>query len=86
VVLVDEITDGMANDPPPNGDLRNVALSGKGEGTGVRMTHVGRIPWQADDVDGVTRVVQGGWARPGDFLRVRLDECEDLDFGATALT
>jgi ribosomal protein S12 methylthiotransferase len=48
-------------------------------------THVGRIPWQADDVDGVTRVSQGGWGRPGEFLRVRLDECEDLDFEATAL-
>jgi ribosomal protein S12 methylthiotransferase len=47
-------------------------------------THVGRIPWQADDVDGVTFVVQGGWARPGDLLRVTLDDNVDYDFHATA--
>jgi ribosomal protein S12 methylthiotransferase len=51
--------------------------------TGV--THVGRVPWQADDVDGVTRVREGGWARPGDFVRVRLDGNEDYDFDASAL-
>lgn len=49
------------------------------------ITHVGRVPWQADDVDGVTRVAQGGWARPGDFVRVQLEECEDYDFRAVAL-
>jgi ribosomal protein S12 methylthiotransferase len=48
-------------------------------------THLGRVPWQADDVDGVTWVAQGGWARPGDLVRVRLDENEDYDFRATAL-
>ncbi len=47
-------------------------------------THVGRIPWQADDVDGVTFVAQGGWARPGEFLRVTLDDNVDYDFHATA--
>lgn len=47
-------------------------------------THVGRIAWQADDVDGVTFVAQGGWARPGDFLRVTLDDNVDYDFHATA--
>jgi ribosomal protein S12 methylthiotransferase len=48
-------------------------------------THVGRVPWQADDVDGVTFVRNGGWARPGDFVRVKIEESEDLDFHATAL-
>jgi tRNA A37 methylthiotransferase MiaB len=48
-------------------------------------THVGRVPWQADDVDGVTRVACGGWARPGDFVRVRLEGNEDYDSRAVAL-
>jgi ribosomal protein S12 methylthiotransferase len=49
-------------------------------------THVGRVPWQADDVDGVTYVDQGGWAEPGRFLRARLTVSEDYDFWAVALT
>lgn len=48
-------------------------------------THVGRVAWQADDVDGVTRVEAGGWARPGEFVRARLTESEDYDFRAAAL-
>ena len=48
-------------------------------------THVGRVPWQADDVDGVTLVVQGGWARPGDLVWARIDANRDYDFRATAL-
>jgi ribosomal protein S12 methylthiotransferase len=48
-------------------------------------THVGRVMWQADDVDGITLVRQGGWARPGDFVRVRIDDNADYDFHATAL-
>ncbi len=48
-------------------------------------THVGRVQWQADDVDGVTLVERGGWARPGDFLRVRIVENTDCDFRAVAL-
>ncbi len=47
-------------------------------------THVGRVPWQADDVDGVTHVSRGGWARPGDFISVTLDDNVDYDFHATA--
>jgi ribosomal protein S12 methylthiotransferase len=43
-----------------------------------------RAPWQADDVDGVTRVVTG--AEPGDFVDVVIDAVEDdYDFAATAL-
>lgn len=49
-------------------------------------THVGRVMWQADDVDGVTYVARGGWSEPGEFPSVRLDENEDYDFRATAVT
>jgi ribosomal protein S12 methylthiotransferase len=49
-------------------------------------THVGRVPWQADDVDGVTYLAQGGWAGPGSFVRARIVESEDYDFRAVALT
>jgi ribosomal protein S12 methylthiotransferase len=48
-------------------------------------THVGRVAWQADDVDGVTYVARGGWAEPGRFVRVRLTGSEDYDFQAVAL-
>ena len=47
-------------------------------------THVARLPWQADDVDGVTYVEQGGWAEPGTFLDVRITGAEDYDFRAVA--
>src|SRR5689334_6445885 len=49
-------------------------------------THVGRVLWQADDVDGVTYLAQGGWARPGGFVAARLVASEDYDFRAVALT
>ncbi len=49
-------------------------------------THVGRVPWQADDVDGVTYLGKGGWAEVGSFVRARLTESEDYDFRAVALT
>ncbi len=48
-------------------------------------THVGRVPWQADDVDGVTVVEAGGWVRPGELIRVRVTDNEDYDFRAVAL-
>jgi len=48
-------------------------------------THVARVPWQADDVDGVTYVARGGWAVPGTFLDVRITEAEDYDFRAVPL-
>jgi ribosomal protein S12 methylthiotransferase len=48
-------------------------------------THVGRVPWQADDVDGVTYVARGGWAAPGELLPVRIEGNEDYDFQAVAL-
>ena len=45
-------------------------------------THVGRVQWQADDVDGVTHLQRGGWAKPGEFVRVRLVDNLDYDFVA----
>ena len=43
-----------------------------------------RAPWQADDVDGVTRVVTD--AGPGDFVEVELTAVEDdYDFAGTAV-
>jgi ribosomal protein S12 methylthiotransferase len=47
---------------------------------------VGRVQWQADDVDGVTYLEQGGWAEPGRFVRARITASEDYDFQAAALT
>ncbi|HXQ29695.1 MAG TPA: 30S ribosomal protein S12 methylthiotransferase RimO [Gemmatimonadales bacterium] len=47
-------------------------------------THVGRVQWQADDVDGVT-YVQATGASPGAFVRARVTHCEDYDFRAEAL-
>jgi ribosomal protein S12 methylthiotransferase len=49
-------------------------------------THVGRVQWQADDVDGVTFLAQGGWEAPGNFVRARITASEDYDFRAAALT
>ncbi|UCD25571.1 MAG: 30S ribosomal protein S12 methylthiotransferase RimO [Gemmatimonadota bacterium] len=49
------------------------------------FTHVGRIMWQADDVDGVTYVRQGGWTESGNFLRVRTTDIRDYDFIAEAV-
>src|SRR5437899_7746362 len=51
-----------------------------------RATHVGRVAWQADDVDGVTYVERGGWAESGSFVQARLTASEDYDFRAVALT
>ncbi len=49
------------------------------------FTHVGRVKWQADDVDGVTYVRQGGRIGPGKFVRVRTTEIRDYDFIAEAI-
>jgi ribosomal protein S12 methylthiotransferase len=48
-------------------------------------THVGRVAWQAEDVDGVTYLGGGGWASVGTFVRARLTDSEDYDFRAVAL-
>lgn len=49
-------------------------------------THVGRVPSQADDVDGVTYLTHGGWAEAGSFVTARITDSEDYDFRAVALT
>jgi ribosomal protein S12 methylthiotransferase len=56
------------------------------EGGATGTTHVGRVCWQADDVDGVTYVERGGWTEPGRFVRTRIVASEDYDFRAVALT
>jgi ribosomal protein S12 methylthiotransferase len=63
----------------------DVLVDGTGEEIG---TSVGRVKWQADDVDGVTYLERGGWsgARPGTFVRARITASEDYDFRAAALT
>jgi ribosomal protein S12 methylthiotransferase len=53
-------------------------------------THVGRVQWQADDVDGVTYLAALPVARcplpdAGAFVRARLVDSEDYDFRAVAL-
>ena len=47
---------------------------------------VGRVQWQADDVDGETYLSHGGWAATGTFVRARITASEDYDFQAAALT
>jgi ribosomal protein S12 methylthiotransferase len=47
---------------------------------------VGRVQWQADDVDGETYLSHGGWADTGSFVRARITASEDYDFQAAALT
>ncbi|MFQ5551459.1 MAG: 30S ribosomal protein S12 methylthiotransferase RimO, partial [Gemmatimonadales bacterium] len=42
----------------------------------LEATHVGRVKWQADDVDGVTYLTEGGWSRPGEMVRARLTDNE----------
>jgi ribosomal protein S12 methylthiotransferase len=48
-------------------------------------THIGRVQWQADDVDGVTYFSHGENARPGDFCRVVIEDNRDYDFYAKVL-
>jgi ribosomal protein S12 methylthiotransferase len=42
-----------------------------------------RVVWQADDIDGITRVATD--ARPGALIEVRVDAVDDYDFDATIL-
>ncbi|HVH09894.1 MAG TPA: 30S ribosomal protein S12 methylthiotransferase RimO [Gemmatimonadales bacterium] len=74
-VLVDRVAD---RDDPTGEDPAAGAM-------GTTATHVGRAPWQADDVDGVTYLHAGGWACPGTFVRARLVASEDYDYRALAL-
>ncbi len=46
---------------------------------------VGRLPWQADDIDGVTTIEER--VEPGEFANVAIDEViDDYDFRATLLS
>ena len=63
-----------------------VLVDGVADPADEGATHVGRVPWQADDVDGVTHLEQGGWGTPGTFVRARITASEDYDFRAVALT
>jgi ribosomal protein S12 methylthiotransferase len=43
-----------------------------------------RTVWQADDIDGVTYIRDGGALTPGSFVDVRLEDViDDVDFGAS---
>ena len=53
---------------------------------GMKATHIGRVKWQADDVDGVTYLQNGGWAKPADMVRCRIVTNTDCDFEAIALS
>lgn len=49
-------------------------------------THIGRVKWQADDVDGITYLRNGGWAKAGDFVRCKIVANTDCDFAAISIT
>jgi hypothetical protein len=46
---------------------------------------VGRVQWQADDVDGVTSMSNGEATKPGEFHRVLIEDNRDYDFYAKVL-
>ena len=64
----------------------SAVIDGMAEADDQGATHVGRVMWQADDVDGVTMIECVGGAKPGDFVRGRIEECNDYDFRAVALS
>jgi ribosomal protein S12 methylthiotransferase len=46
-----------------------------------------RVLWQADDIDGVTRLAGASKVAPGSFVDVRLDDVvEDVDFAASLVS
>ena len=54
------------------------------EAAGSDGTAIARLPWQADDIDGVTRVATD--AVPGSLIEVEVTEVvDDYDFEATAI-
>jgi ribosomal protein S12 methylthiotransferase len=48
-------------------------------------SHVGRVQWQADDVDGVTLLSHAEATTPGEFRRVLIEDIRDYDFYAKVL-
>lgn len=59
-----------------------VLLDGPLESPEGRYTHVGRVQWQADDVDGVTYVAVDETAAAGEFRDVVIEDNQDYDFYA----
>ena len=62
-----------------------VLVDGETEPADDVYTHVGRVQWQADDVDGVTYLSDGGAVNPGAFRRVVIEDNRDYDFYAKVL-
>jgi len=57
-------------------------VDGKMEEPVGEYTHVGRVQWQADDVDGVTYLATERSLNAGTFERVKIEEIRDYDFYA----
>ena len=62
-----------------------VLVDGQTEQPEEEYTHVGRVQWQADDVDGVTYLSNGATLTPGEFCHVFLEDNRDYDFYAKVL-
>jgi ribosomal protein S12 methylthiotransferase len=59
------------------------AIVDRVDGDGVQA----RVLWQADDIDGVTRLTGANKVAPGSFVDVRLDEVvDDVDFAASLVS
>ena len=63
-----------------------VLVDGEMERREEEYTHIGRVQWQADDVDGVTYLSNGSAVTPGEFCRVSIDDNRDYDFYAKVLS
>jgi ribosomal protein S12 methylthiotransferase len=63
-----------------------VLVDGEAEHPEKELTHVGRVQWQADDVDGVTYLSNTASVTPGEFCRVMLEDNRDYDFYAKVLS
>ncbi len=62
-----------------------VLVDGTNEAPDGVYRHVGRVQWQADDVDGVTLLSHGEVTKPGEFHRVLIEDNRDYDFYAKVL-
>jgi ribosomal protein S12 methylthiotransferase len=63
----------------------DVLVDGTNEAPDGVYSHVGRVQWQADDVDGVTLLSHGEATKPGEFYRVLIEDNRDYDFYAKVL-
>jgi ribosomal protein S12 methylthiotransferase len=62
-----------------------VLVDGAADAPEGGYTHLGRVQWQADDVDGVTYLSNGGSVNSGEFCRVVIEDNQDYDFYARVL-